>query len=98
VPIRDGLAFVLRNRTLPLLRLADLLALPAPSADGDITILVATVNGNRIGIEVDRFDTRMDVVLRPLAGLLSGMNGILGTSLLGDGHVLLVLNLAELVE
>jgi two-component system chemotaxis sensor kinase CheA len=36
------------------------------------------------------------VVLRPLSGLLSGLRGAHGTALLGDGSVLLVLDLAEL--
>jgi two-component system chemotaxis sensor kinase CheA len=40
---------------------------------------------------------RFDVLLRPLQGLLSGLPGVLGTALLGDGNVLMVLNLPELV-
>jgi two-component system chemotaxis sensor kinase CheA len=97
VPIREGEAFVVRNRTLPLLRLADLLDLPrAPRLD-DIRVLIANSGDERVGIEVDGFAERFDVVLRPMQGLLSGMPGILGTALLGDGRVLMVLNLRELI-
>ena len=46
---------------------------------------------------LEGFAERFDVVLRPMQGLLSGMPGVLGTALLGDGQVLMVLDLAELI-
>jgi two-component system chemotaxis sensor kinase CheA len=39
----------------------------------------------------------MDVVLKPFAGVLNSVAGYAGTALLGDGRVLLVLNLKELL-
>jgi two-component system chemotaxis sensor kinase CheA len=36
-------------------------------------------------------------MLKPTEGLLAGMPGIAGTTLLGDGRVLIVLDLEELV-
>ena len=102
VTVRSGSAFVLRDRTVPLLRLADLLGRPAADAAGHANILVVTPGeqgaaAHRVGIEVDRFGARMDVVLRPLGGLLAGMPGVRGASLLGDGRVLLVLDVPGLV-
>jgi len=97
LPIREGEAFVVRNRTLPLLRLADLLNLPRLPRPDDIRVLIATAGDERVGIEVDGFAERFDVVLRPMQGLLSGMPGVLGTALLGDGQVLMVLDLPELI-
>ena len=44
-----------------------------------------------------RWAARADVLLRPLAGLLAGMPGVRGAALLGDGGVLMVLDLAELI-
>jgi two-component system chemotaxis sensor kinase CheA len=40
----------------------------------------------------------MEVILKPLDGLLSGMPGIAGTTLLGDGRILLVLDIAEMLQ
>ena len=37
------------------------------------------------------------VILKPLDGVLAGLSGYSGTALLGDGGVLLVLNLKELL-
>jgi two-component system chemotaxis sensor kinase CheA len=97
VPIRDGEAFVLRDRTIPLLRLSDLLGLARIGRSGDVKILIVTSAKQRIGIEVGGFAGRFDVLLRPMQGLLSGMPGMLGTALLGDGHVLMILDLPELI-
>jgi len=38
----------------------------------------------------------MDVMLKPREGLLGGVKGVTGTTLLGDGRVLIVLDVQEL--
>jgi len=97
VPIRGGEAFVLRDRTLPLLRLFNLLKLPRVESNGsEAKVLIVKSGNHSVGVEVDGVGERLDVLLRPMTGLLSGMRGLLGTALLGDGRVLLVLDLAEL--
>lgn len=48
-------------------------------------------------MRVDRLGERLEVMLKPLEGLLSGMPGIAGSTMLGDGSVLLVLDLGELL-
>jgi two-component system chemotaxis sensor kinase CheA len=98
LPIRRGEAFVLRDRTVPLLRLSALLSLPgAERPAGGVRVLVTGEGAARVGLEVDAFTGRADVLLRPLGGLLSGTPGLLGTALLGDGRVLLVLDLPGLL-
>ena len=67
-------------------------------ADGDATIVITAVAGQHGGLEVDRIGERLEVILKPLDGLLSGMPGITGTTLLGDGRVLLVLDIGELLQ
>ena len=39
----------------------------------------------------------MEVILKPLEGMLAKIAGYAGTALLGDGRVLLVLDLKELI-
>lgn len=98
--LQAGCAFVLRDRIVPLVHLGGLLGIarPAGGAAADIKVLVASVAGTYLGLEVDGFGDRMEVVLRPLGGLLAGMPGIGGTALLGDGSVLLVLDVAQLAS
>ena len=97
LPIRGGEAFVLRDRTLPLLRMFSLLQLPRVERTGtESKVLIVRSGSHNVGVEVDGVGERLDVLLRPMTGLLSGMRGVLGTALLGDGRVLLVLDLPEL--
>ena len=96
-PIGLGRAFVARDRTLPLLDLAGLLGLQPSRREGDLRILVVDSGQGPVGIEVGGFSERLDVVLRPMTGLLANMPAISGTTLLGDGSVLLILDLPELI-
>ncbi len=99
MPLGTSFAFVLRDRTIPLLALADYLGSSRPKEMAPaINIVVALVAGEMIGLQVDRVISRMDVMLQPMDGFLSKMRGIAGTTLLGDGGVLLVLDLEELLR
>jgi two-component system chemotaxis sensor kinase CheA len=60
--------------------------------------VVATANGECGAFQVDRIVERLDLILKPLEGLLAGTPGIMGTTLLGDGRVLLVLDIAEMLQ
>lgn len=96
--IKGSEVFVLRDAVVPIVRMNRLLAMPdAPEAAEEEAILVARVAGNMVGLVIDRFREGIDVVLKPLGGLLAGMRGYVGSALLGDGRVLLVLNLKELL-
>ena len=61
-------------------------------------IVIARVDGDLGALQVDSVGERMEVMLKPLDGLLSGLPGIAGSTLLGDGSVLLILDLAELLR
>jgi two-component system chemotaxis sensor kinase CheA len=101
-------AIVVRDRTLPLVRLAETLGLNSGGLNTgvmptDARIVVATADGQAGGLEVgalevEAFGERMDVMLKPMEGLLSGVEGFAGTSLLGDGRVLIILNPRELFQ
>jgi len=94
-----GRAFVLRERTIPLINLAESLGLsPSTQATEEAKIVVMSSAGFLGGFEVDKLGERMDVMLKPMDGLLKNMRGVAGTTLLGDGRVLIVLDVQELFE
>ncbi|MBA1157439.1 chemotaxis protein CheA [Microvirga mediterraneensis] len=98
LPIQENEAFVLRDRTLPLVRLAEILEVPSqPDPGGGTKVVVMWVGDERVGIAVDGFAERMDVLMRPMSGILSRMPGLMGTTLLGDGRVLMILDIPELI-
>jgi two-component system chemotaxis sensor kinase CheA len=92
-------AFVWRGRTAPLINLAEALG-ERRVADGasDAHVVVTSVGGQVAGLDVDRIGERVDVMLKPLEGLLAGMRGVAGTTMLGDGRILLVLDVQALLQ
>lgn len=92
-------AFVLRESTMPLVNLAGVLGLrdqlrEAPQAN----LVVTATEGQLAALEVDSFGEHMEVMLNPLEGLLAGVRGVAGTTLLGDGRVLIVLDMQDLLQ
>ncbi|KAA0680763.1 chemotaxis protein CheA [Roseomonas genomospecies 6] len=98
VAIKDKEAFLLRDRIIPLVHLDRLLDLPPKAEAEEVAVLVVRVDKQAVGLAIEAFGEGMEVIVKPLDGPLSGMPGYLGTALLGDGRVLLVMNLKELVE
>jgi two-component system chemotaxis sensor kinase CheA len=90
---------VLRDRIVPICSLAEAMNLPAsPTAGLESRLLVVTeVNGKIAALEVDAIWERLEIVLKPMHGLLSNAHGYSGTTLRGDGEVLLVLDLREIL-
>lgn len=97
-PIGAGEAFVLRDRTIPVVGLARSLDLPSTARAPEVALVIAFAGGRVGGLEVDRFGDRLDVMLKPMEGILAGTPGVAGATLLGDGQVLIVLDLAELLQ
>ena len=86
---------MLRNRTVTLIELAATLGWAKAGSSSDATVVVASSSGILVGLEVDKLGARMDVMLKAAEGLLSGIPAIAGTTMLGDGQVLLVLDVKE---
>ena len=98
VPVGAAQAFVLRDRTAPLVDLGEALGQPATPVAEEANVVVISAAGQIVGLRVDRLGERMDVMLKPMGGLLAGAPGVAGATLLGDGRVLLVLDVAELLQ
>jgi len=60
------------------------------------TMFLLHPNGSG-ALDLDAIRDRLEVVLKPMPGLLANARGYAGTTLLGDGVVLLVLDLKEIL-
>jgi two-component system chemotaxis sensor kinase CheA len=96
VPIGAGQAFVLRDRTVPVVDLATLLGAAVGDSD-ESRLLIVQAAGDRVAVVVDGIDQPVDALVRPPAKLLAGFPAIAGTTVLGDGGIVLVLDPARLV-
>jgi len=96
--VSNAEAFVLRNAIVPIVRLAERLGLDNGEASAaEEAVIVVSVGGERVGVVVDGFRERMETVVKPLTGILEGASGFSGAALLGDGRVLLILDLPEIL-
>ena len=97
MPVGLGVACVLRGRTIPVLSLAHLLG--EDERPGSRAKLIVTQSaGEPVALRVDGFGERIDAVVRAPRGVLAAVPGVIGSALLGDGDVLLVLDLPELAS
>jgi two-component system chemotaxis sensor kinase CheA len=92
-------ALNLRGEVLGISRLSDLLNLKdqGSAPTGDMPVVVVSAGGRRMGLIVDQFVKRQEMVIKPLAPYLASLPGISGASILGDGGVVLILDPAELI-
>jgi two-component system, chemotaxis family, sensor kinase CheA len=96
VPVRAGEAFVLRDRTIPVLRLGDIVGRPARARSEELLIVLES-GAAVAGLVVDAIGERFETLLRPPTGLLRSVPGISGTAILGDGRIVMVLDVEGLV-
>ncbi len=88
----------LRNQVLPLLRLG---RPTAPDADRKATklfVLVITVGEKKYGLIVDALEGEEELVIKALDDQTFVTDLVNGASILGDGKVVLILNLPAVVE
>jgi len=87
----------LRGEVLPLMRLGD-----APSDDlenrrGKIFVLVIHFGGRKWGLIVDALEGEEELVIKALDDQTIATDLVSGASILGDGRVVLIMNLAAVV-
>lgn len=89
-------AVVLRDQVIPIARLRTILGMEQvrPALE---SVLILKIGSATVGLIIDDFGTGMDIILKPFSGILTNMSGFSGTAVLGDGRVLLVLNLKEIL-
>ena len=90
----------LRQKTLPLLRLTEVFALPVEEKQGSTRsfVVVTGMAEKRIGIMVDELIGQQDVVIKSLGKTLSFVRGIAGAADLGNQKTILVLDVGGLMN
>jgi two-component system chemotaxis sensor kinase CheA len=86
----------LRNTVLTLVRLGS--APPAAESGKRIFVVVVALGERRYGLIVDALVGEEELVIKPLDGQVIASELVSGASILGDGTVVLMLNLAAVVE
>jgi two-component system chemotaxis sensor kinase CheA len=87
-----------RDRIVPLVHLAELVGAAARPGDEAYAVIVGR-GDKRLGLTVDRLRGQQDVVIKALdPAVAEAAVGIAGATILGDGRVMLILDVATLFE
>ena len=100
--VKRAEVFRLRGSLLPLVRLGNLLNLQGPaSADGAtraVNIIVVEAGHLRYGLVVDSLCDSEEIVVKPLGRHMQGCTCLAGATILGDGKVALILDIAGMAS
>lgn len=88
----------LRERILPLLDLGETFHIPNGRSGDECYVVVVTIGEQQFGVVVDRLRAQEEVVIKSLGEFLSNVNGVAGATITGDGKVVLILDMSDLVR
>jgi chemosensory pili system protein ChpA (sensor histidine kinase/response regulator) len=63
-------------------------------AQGRIPVLLIRIGEKRLALQVEALIGNREIVIKPLGAQLSGVHGVSGATILGDGRVILILDMA----
>jgi two-component system chemotaxis sensor kinase CheA len=87
-----------RDEYIPLIHLRSLFKLPAESDQNDSLIAIVENGGQKVGLVVDELYGQQQVVIKSLEVNFKRIEGFAGATILGDGSVALILDIAGLMK
>ena len=92
-------AIILRDQVIPIIHMHQLLAL-ADSKEEEFELLIIHLGdeNSKIGLIVDSVVGQQDILVKSLNETLQRIKGISGATILGDGQVILVLDIPQFVS
>ncbi len=92
-------AILVRNRVIPMVHLHQLLNMP-DSGEEELEVLIIYLGdeNTKLALAVDSVLRQQDILVKSLNGTLSGIRGVSGATILGDGQVVLVLDVGQFVK
>jgi len=91
----EGGVINLRGEALPYVQLRDLLGGGGKAPERE-KIIVVEYQGGRAGLAADELLGEQQAVIKPLGRLFQGINGVSGSTILGNGRVALILDVPAL--
>lgn len=86
---------ILRNHALPLINIYEMLHIP-PSKTG--YIIVCLIGNQRVAFTVEDLFGDEEIVVKPLGKIFGDLHGISGATITGDGKIVLILDIVELLK
>ncbi|MBV9123717.1 MAG: chemotaxis protein CheW [Planctomycetes bacterium] len=98
--VHDAAVYRLRGHLLPLVFLSRVLDLEGaePGQEGAINLVVLQADDRQFGLVVDTVHDTEEIVVKPLQKPLKGIGVFAGATILGDGKVVLILDVVGLAQ
>lgn len=96
--IKSCEVIMLRGHVLPLLRLRQLFGDERNQDEKLLYVVVVSLDGEKIGIVVDRLLGEQEIVIKGLGDYLGRVPGFAGATILGDGKVALIVDVRSLTN
>ncbi|MFC7079987.1 chemotaxis protein CheA [Halorussus caseinilyticus] len=80
----------------PLVRLGEALNVPGETKNGDGMLVRVKESERKVAIHCDAVSRQEEVVVKPFEGILSGIPGLSGAAVLGEGDVVTILDVETL--
>jgi two-component system chemotaxis sensor kinase CheA len=89
-----------RGQIIPIVRLAHVLNIPETEKEEqeELFVVIVHIGEQRAGVIVDNLIGQQEVVIKSLGKLLAGIKVIAGATILGNGQVALILDIASLIQ
>lgn len=92
--VTGSLFYRLRDTLLPLVRLADVLKLSYSPDETPRQFVVCQIGSFRFGLVVDAIYDTQEIVVKPVGSLVQDLPYYAGTTILGDGRVIMILDVS----
>ena len=97
--IKNSPVINLRGDVIPLYPLSALLGFGnADLNEEECSVVIVEAAGKKAGFVVDDFVGQQEIMIKSLGGFLKGLRGIAGATVLGDGRVTLIIDVAALLS
>lgn len=92
----EGRLVHVRGEYLPLVALRDLFSLPCDSVSASSIVVIVEADGRKVALLVDELNGQHQVVIKSLESNFRKLPGISGATIMGDGKVALILDVAAI--
>jgi len=96
--VQNKEVMVLRGEIIPIIRMEQLLQVPHVKDSDELFVVVVHAGEAKAGIVVDNLIGQQEIVIKTLGNLFAGLKMFSGATVLGDGRVALILDVATMMQ
>ena len=96
--VQNREVIVLRGEIIPIIRMEQTLFVPHVKDSEELFVVVVHAGEAKAGIVVDKLIGQQEIVIKTLGNLFMGLKMFSGATVLGDGRVALILDVATMLQ